>query len=113
MCLQLDVLSQRPGGLKRKSKKLEPKADYLEKQSSDGKWAKRYFDLEQSKLHYYTSKGQKYHQTIQLRGVPIRLLDSDKRVIVIETDTRSYHLRAKTTALALEWVKALKTHSQP
>ena len=106
------MLSQKTGGLKRKTKKLQPKADYLEKQSSEGKWAKRYFDLEQSKLHYYTSKGQKYHQTINLRGVPVRLLDSDKRVIVIETDTRSYNLRAKTTALAEEWIKALQMHSQ-
>ena len=108
----MTVLSQRTGGLKRKSKTLEPKADYLEKKASDGKWAKRYFDLEQSKLHYFTSKGQGYRQTIHMRGVPVRMLDTDKRVIEIGSESRIYHLRAKTTALAEEWLKALKSHSQ-
>ena len=110
----MNVLSQRiGGGLKRKSKKLEPKADFLEKKSSDGKWAKRYFDLEQSKLHYFQSKGQGYRQTIPVRGVPVRLLDKDKRVIEIESESRTYHLRAKTVAQAEEWLKALQNHSQP
>ena len=98
--------------MKRKSKKLEPKADYLEKKSSDGKWARRYFDLEQGKLHYFTSKAQGYRQTIIVRGAPVRLLDSDKRVIELELETRTYHLRAKTLAVAEEWLNALQNHSQ-
>ena len=100
-------------GVKRKTKKLEPKADYLEKKSSDGKWAKRYFDLEQSKLHYYTSKGQGYRQTIPIRGVPVRLSDTDKRVIELESESRKYYFRAKNAALAADWLKALQNHSQP
>jgi hypothetical protein len=108
----MNVLSQRTVA-KRKAKKLEPKADYLEKKSSDGKWAKRYFDLEQSKLHYYTSKGQGYRQTIPVRGVPVRLLDTDQRVIELESESRKYYLRAKSAAVAAEWLKALQNHSQP
>lgn len=110
--LQMDVLPQRPG-LKRKAKKLEPKADYLEKKRSDGKWAKRYFDLEQSKLHYFSAKGQKnYRYTITVRGAPIRILDTDKRVIEIESENRTYQLRAKNTTAAAEWLKILQYHSQ-
>lgn len=108
-CSQMSVLSR----LKRKSKKLEPKADYLEKKSSDGRWAKRYFELEQSKLHYYTSKGQGYRQTINVRGVPVHLLDTDQRVIEIKSEDRMYHVRAKNSSIAVDWLKALQNHSQP
>lgn len=109
---QMGVLPQRQG-LKRKAKKLEPKADYLEKKNSDGKWAKRYFDLEQSKLHYFSAKGQKnYRYTISIRGVPVRLLDTDKRVIEIESENKTYQLRAKNTATAADWLKTLQCHSQ-
>ena len=95
--------------MKRKSKKLEPKAGYLEKKSSDGKWAKRYFDLEQGKLHYFTSKGQGYRQTIIVRGAPVCLING--RIIKIQSETRIYHFRAKTEALAEEWLNALQAHS--
>lgn len=106
------MLSQRQG-LKRKAKKLEPKADYLEKKRSDGKWAKRYFDLEQSKLHYFSAKGQKnYRYTISVRGVPIRVLDTDKRVIEIQSGNRTYQLRAKNITVAADWLKTLQCHSQ-
>jgi hypothetical protein len=105
-------MTARSTGPRRKSKKLEPKADYLEKKSSDGKWARRYFDLEQSKLHYFTSKGQGYRQTIPVRGAPVRLLETDKRVIELRSETRTYLLRAKTTTFAEEWFKALQNHSQ-
>lgn len=98
--------------MKRKSKKLESKSDYLEKKSSDGKWAKRYFDLEQGKLHYFTSKGQGYRQTINVRGSPIKLLETDKRIIELLLESRTYHLRAKNNAQALEWFKTLQNHSQ-
>ena len=111
MLLQ-NTITPRSTALKRKSKKLEPKADYLEKKSSDGKWAKRYFDLEQGKLHYFTSKGQGYRQTINIRGAPVRLLEIDRRVIELVSETRTYHLRAKTSASTEEWLKALQKHSQ-
>ena len=112
-CLQINVSSPRTV-VKRKAKKLEPQADYLEKKSSDGKsWAKRYFELEQSKLHYYASKGQGYRQTIPIRGVPVRLSDTDQRVIEVESESRKYYFRAKNTSLASDWLKALQNHSQP
>ena len=99
--------------LRRTFKQPEPKSDHLEKKTSDGKWAKRYFELEQGNLHYYSSKskGHAYRQTINVRGVPVRLLESDKRVFEIESEKRVYQLRAKNTDMAADWLKALQSHS--
>ena len=110
-CLQLGVNIPQRQGLRRASRKLEPKEDYLEKKSSEGKWAKRYFELEQGKLHYYGSKGHDYRQTINMRGIPVHLLENDRRIIEIESGNRKYHLKAKNTAVASDWLQALRNHS--
>lgn len=98
---------------RRTFKQPEPKADYLEKKSSDGKWARRFFELERGNLHYYSSKSKShaYRQTINVRGVPIRLLESDERVLEIESEKRVYQLRAKNAEIATGWLKALQSHS--
>ena len=108
--LHLQLGIQHRGGTRRVSRKLEPKQDYLEKKSSDGRWAKRYFELEQGKLHYYGSKGHDYRHTINIRGVPVRLVQNDLRIIEIESENRMYQLKAKNTDSASAWLKALQNH---
>ena len=92
---------------------LEPKVGHMDKRSKDGKrWDRRSFELERSQLHYYR-KGQKYGDTIRLYGgIPITISPEDSRIIVIETDTRTWHFKADTPELAAEWLSALKLHSQ-
>lgn len=112
-CLQMGVNIPQRVGFRRVSRKLEPKEDYLEKKNREGKWAKRYFELEQGKLHYYGSKGHDLRQTINMRGVPVHLLKNDPRIIEIEStaQNRQYQLRAKTTTAASDWLQALQNHS--
>ena len=89
-----------------------PKEGSLEKLTKDGnKWGKRYFELENSKLHYYNSKGQKYCDTIRLYNVPIKLDQSDARVIIVSAESRVWHLRAQSELEASEWLHALTVHS--
>ena len=94
---------------------LQPKEGFLDKQTQDRKrWKKRYFELERSQLHYYENRGKKgYGDTIRLySNVPIKISPSDSKVILIETDTRVWNLRAESEKVASEWLTALKLHSQ-
>ena len=95
------------------SRNLEPKEGNLEKRTKDGKrWEKRYFELERSQLHYYLGKGQKYRDTIRLYGVPVKLSPEDPRILLIETDSRTWYLKAESSELAADWLTALKLHTQ-
>lgn len=97
------------------TRNLQPKEGFLEKQTHDKrKWKRRYFELESGKLHYYErNKGNKgYCDTIRLANVPIKISPGDSRVLLIETDTRVWNLKAESGQLALEWLTALKLHSQ-
>ena len=95
------------------SRNLEPKEGNLEKRTKDGKsWDKRYFELERSQLHYYLGKGQKYRDTIRLYGVPVKLSAEDPRVLLIETESRTWYLKAESSELAADWLTALKLHTQ-
>ena len=85
------------------SRNLEPKEGNLEKRTKDGKsWDKRYFELERSQLHYYLGKGQKYRDTIRLYGVPVKLSAEDPRVLLIETESRTWYLKAESS-LETNW----------
>lgn len=91
---------------------VRPKEGTLEKLTKDGnKWGKRYFELENSKLHYYNSKGQKYCDTIRLYNVPIKLDQNDPRIIIVSAESRVWHLRAQSELEASEWLQALISHS--
>ena len=91
---------------------VRPKEGSLEKLTKEGnKWGKRYFELENSKLHYYNSKGQKYCDTIRLYNVPIKLDQNDPRVIIVNAESRVWHLRAQSELEASEWLQALTVHS--
>ena len=89
-----------------------PKEGSLDKLTKDGnKWQRRYFELENSKLHYYNSKGQKYCDTIRLYNVPIKRDQNDPRVIIVSAESRVWNLRAQTELEASEWLQALNIHS--
>ena len=94
------------------TRKLTPKEGYLEKRSRDGKrWDRRYFELERGQLHYYRGKGQKYGDTIRIYGSDsIYLSFEDLKVIVVETESRTWYFRAETAGQASEWLNALKLH---
>ena len=95
------------------TRNLQPKEGSLEKRTKDGKrWEKRYFELERSQLHYYLGKGQKYRDTIRLYGIPVKLSAEDPRVLLIEAEARTWHLKAETNEVAKDWFTALKLHTQ-
>lgn len=91
---------------------LQPKEGNLEKKGRDGKWSKRYFELERSQLHYY-NKGRKLGDTIHLhRDIPIKIGPEDSRIILVETPERLWMFRAESAKVAQEWATALRQHCQ-
>ncbi|PIK44561.1 putative formin-like protein 6 [Apostichopus japonicus] len=85
------------------------KEGYLDKLSNQktplsSQWNRRYFELTaQGYLYYSKRKNEKNVESIYLRGCPIAL--EDDRVILIQTEERSYKLRATSTD-AKEWWNA-------
>lgn len=110
----LQVVAKSPLARTIRSVKLKPKDGILEKQTKTGKkWNSRFFELEASKLHYYERKGGKYCDTIRLSNTtPVTIDAADTRVIEIKTESRLWHLRAESEAIASEWLAALKIHCQ-
>ncbi|XP_077982635.1 uncharacterized protein LOC144437552 [Glandiceps talaboti] len=88
---------------------------YLDKLSSgkhfSPKWDKRYFELSQTgHLHYFKKRNDKNLGSIYLKGCPAGL-DEDRRIIVLETEDRTYKLRADDAEDAIVWLEKIFCHT--
>ncbi|XP_070575952.1 formin-J-like isoform X2 [Ptychodera flava] len=84
---------------------------YLEKLSSgkhfSPRWDKRYFELSQTgHLHYFKKKNDKNLGSIYLKGCPAGL-DEERKIIILETEERTYKLRAENPSVAIEWLEKI------
>ena len=76
------------------------------------KWDVRHFELDNSgQLHYFRKADGKVVNSIYLRGAPVSISDDDKREIKIETEERTFFLKAETEEEALVWKNDLATYS--
>lgn len=68
------------------------------------KWDVRHFELDDSgQLHYFKKAEGKVVNSIYLRGAPVSISDEDKREVKIETEERTFFLKAETEEEALLW----------
>ena len=91
---------------------------YLQKQTKDGKWQKRYFETNGNFLTYYKSKKMtKLLAAVNLPQVgEIKVIDPDPEnddtrdggLFTIQLNSRDYTLKAADHQEALEWVDVLK-----
>lgn len=91
------------------------KEGYMEKLSNpktplSSQWNRRYFELTaQGYLYYSKRKNEKNVESIYLRGCPIAL--EEDRVIVIQSEERSYKLRAPSHDDAKDWVECMLVYT--
>lgn len=68
------------------------------------KWDVRHFELDDSgHLHYFKKADGKVINSIYLRGAPVSISDEDKREIKIQTEERTYALKAESEEEAIVW----------
>mmetsp|Transcript_18469 Transcript_18469/g.31065 ORF Transcript_18469/g.31065 Transcript_18469/m.31065 type:complete len:183 (+) Transcript_18469:32-580(+) len=92
---------------------------YLQKKTSNGKWQRRFFEINGSYLTYY--KNQNMTKLLAAMSIPevgaIKMVDNAynendgediESQFMIELQDRQYFLRAPSSTDAKEWVKALK-----
>ncbi|CAB4016569.1 Hypothetical predicted protein [Paramuricea clavata] len=76
------------------------------------KWDIRHFELDDSgQLHYFRKADGKVINSVYLRGAPVSISDEDKREIKIETEERTYFLKAETKEEALTWKNDLAKYT--
>mmetsp|Transcript_14909 Transcript_14909/g.21154 ORF Transcript_14909/g.21154 Transcript_14909/m.21154 type:complete len:151 (-) Transcript_14909:131-583(-) len=88
---------------------------YLLKQTSSGKWQKRWFETNSQFLTYYKSpKMEKLLAALNLPQVgEIRLADNGadfdtESTFTIELNTRTYRMKAESRKDATKWVRVLR-----
>lgn len=68
------------------------------------KWDVRHFELDESgQLHYFKKAEGKVINSIYVRGAPVSISDEDNHEIKIETEERTFVLKAETEQEALLW----------
>mmetsp|Transcript_23143 Transcript_23143/g.69577 ORF Transcript_23143/g.69577 Transcript_23143/m.69577 type:complete len:506 (-) Transcript_23143:38-1555(-) len=93
--------------------RVEELKGWLHKQSTNGRWQRRYFILRDQKLEYYRKpEDAQPGGTLELQGCAAKAHKDAERdfVIRIETEERPYHLAAGSGDDMSNWLLALRGH---
>ena len=88
---------------------------YLEKQAPGraAKWDRRYFELTASgSMDYYKKEGGRNVGNIFLKGCPVGVAPDDPCIFFVQSEDRTYTLRAESATEAKRWRVDIEWHAK-